>query len=220
MSEAFSNITLISDTADIVFVLSDDGKCWVKCYEEESARHSVAVEDDVLVISVDNQKAWYDYIGFHFDSPRITVFLTKAEYDALSINESTGNIVIPRDFTFKRADISVATGNVSFFAAAREAVKIKTSTGDIRTENNSVGSLELSVTTGKVRVSGMECDDNISVGVSTGKAYLTDISCKSMTSYGTTGSITLDHVISAEKLFVERSTGDVNLNFAMHLNYM
>ena len=59
----------------------------------------------------------------------------------------------------------------------------------------------------------MECDDNISVGVSTGKAYLTDISCKSMTSYGTTGSITLDHVISAEKLFVERSTGDVKFEF-------
>ena len=212
ISETFSDISLTTDTADIVFALSDDGKCRVECYEDQNAKHSVAVENDTLVIEIVDIKSWYDYIGFHFGSQKITVYLPKTEYNALSIHESTGNVEMPKDFAFANADISLSTGDVNFFASVREAVKTKTSTGNIRVEDTSAGSLDLSVTTGMVTFSGVTCRGDITVDVSTGKASLTDISCKSVISTGTTGSISLNRVIATNKFSIERSTGDVKFN--------
>ena len=212
ISETFSDISLMTDTADIVFALSNDGKCRVECYEPENAKHSAAVANDTLIIEINEQKSWYDYIGFQFGSPRITVYLPQAEYGALSISESTGRIEIPKDFSFERADISASTGSVVFSAAAQAAVKIKTGTGNICVENNSVGSLDLSVTTGKAAVSNVTCVGSLTINVSTGAAYLTDVACKSVLSNGTTGDISLQNVIAAEKISIERSAGSVKFD--------
>lgn len=210
--EPFSEISLTTDTADIVFALSDDGKCRVACYEEENAKHAVTVENGVLIVKIDDQKSWYDGIGFYFGSPSITVYLPKAEYDALSVSESTGNVEIPEDLSFGRVDISASTGSVDFYVAARETVRIKTSTGKLCVENTSVGALDLSVTTGKVTVSGVTCAGAITVDVSTGEVYLADIACENVISSGSTGEITLRNVIAAEKFSIERSTGNVKFD--------
>ena len=60
IGEAFGNISFTDNTADIVFAMSEDGKCRVECYEEENAKHSVRVEKDTLVVKIDPQKSWYD----------------------------------------------------------------------------------------------------------------------------------------------------------------
>lgn len=193
IDKAFSDISITTDTADIIFALSDDGKCKVECYEEKNAKHSVTVENDVLVVK--SSKSWYDYIGFNFGSPKITVYLPKAEYNALSIHEATGNVEIPKDYSFENVDFSLSTGDVKFFASASKLVKIKVITGNIRVENTSADALDLSVTTGNVTVSGVTCRDDITVNVVTGNAYLADSSCRSVISSGITGNISLDNVI-------------------------
>ena len=113
---------------------------------------------------------------------------------------------------FKHVDISLSTGDVDFRASASEMIKIKTSTGDICAENISAGSLDLTVSTGKVTVSGATCERDVTVGVSTGKTYLTDTRCKSVISSGDTGDIYLNNVIATEKFSIERSTGDVKFD--------
>ncbi len=212
ITEAFSALSLTTDTADIVFALSADGKCRVECYEEEHAKHSVSVENSTLTVSINDQRSWDEYIGFTFDSPKITVYLPDAEYGALVIQESTGRVEIPEEFTFESVDISASTGSVDLGASARDAVRIGTSTGDIRVENISAGSLELSVSTGEVTVSGVKCSGDITVSVSTGKAQLSDASCQSVISTGTTGDIYLENVIAADKLSIKRSTGNVSFD--------
>lgn len=193
VGNAFSDISMPTDTADILFALSDDGKCKVECYEKENAKHSVTVENDVLVVR--SNKSWYDYIGFTFSSPKITVYLPKAEYNALFINEITGNVEIPKDYLFENVDISLTTGDVNFCASVSKSVKIETTTGNIRVENISAGALDLSVITGEVTVSGVTCRDDITVDAVTGNAYLTDSSCRSVISSVITGNISLDNVI-------------------------
>ena len=212
IAEPFRDIALSTDTANIAFAPSEDGKCRVECYEEEDARHSVAVEGDALVIQRIDARPWYDRIGLYSGSPRITVYLPAAEYGALSIRESTGNIDIPKDFAFASADISLTTGDVDFRASAAESIQIKASTGAIRVENASADSLELSTTTGAATISGATCRGDITVSVSTGKANLTDISCRSVISTGTTGSIALDRVIAESAISIERSTGNVRFS--------
>lgn len=215
ISEAFDSISMNTDTTDITFALSDDGKCRVECHEEENAKHSVTVENSTLTVELIDERTVYDFIGYigvNFDTPKITVYLPKMEYASLLIKESTRDIEIPKDFNFKDVDVSLSTGDVTFNASASEPVKIKTSTGDICVENISAGSLDLTVSTGKVTVSGVTCEGEVTVGVSTGKAKLTDIACKSVISSGSTGDILLNDVIATEKFSIERSTGDVKFD--------
>lgn len=75
VSKDFSDISISTDTADIIFALSDDGTCKVECYEEENAKHSVTVENDVLIVKTN--KSWYDYIGYSFGWSKITIYLTE-----------------------------------------------------------------------------------------------------------------------------------------------
>lgn len=209
VTEPFGNISLVTDTANIVFALSNDGKCSVECYEEENAKHSVTVENGTLTVKVNEQKSLYDYIGFYFGSPKITVYLPNTEHSTLSVKDGTGNVEIPRGFTFESADISLSTGDVDFSAAARKEVKIKTSTGNISAKDTSAGDLDLAVATGKITVSGVTCTGDITVGVSTGETDLADVSCKNIISDGTTGRIFLNRVIAENKLSIKRSTGNV-----------
>lgn len=43
IAEAFNSISMMTDTADIEFALSDDGKCRAECCEGENVKHSVSV---------------------------------------------------------------------------------------------------------------------------------------------------------------------------------
>ena len=209
ISDDFSSISLESDTADIRFVQSENSECSVTCYDHIKMKYSAYVKDGALIIKLDDTRKWYEYIGINFEKPSITVSLPKAEYAALSINESTGDIEIPSHFTFENVLISLSTGDVSFSSSASEDIKIKTSTGDIRIENLSAREIDLSVTTGKVTVLDIVCEDDLAVRVSTGKAYLTNVKCKNLISSGSTGDISLTGVIASEKLSIERDTGDV-----------
>lgn len=192
INEAFNDISITTDTADILFVVSEDGKCRVECYEEKKARHSVSIQGGTLTIKVINDKQWFDYIGLCFSSPKITVYLPKTEYTSLLINSKTGNIKVPEEFAFTNVDVSLTTGAVDVFADASEKIKIQTTTGNIRMEDISAGTLDLSATTGKT--------------------YLTDISCKSVISSGSTGGISLNNVIASEEFSIKRSTGNIRFN--------
>lgn len=210
INEVFDDIRIESDTADILFVLSDGDECRVECYEE--AKHTITIKDNTLVIESTPKEHWYDNVGISFDTPKITVYLPKAEYAALFIKGSTGDVEITKDFDFNDVDISLSTGDVTFNASASEMIKIKTSTGDIWLENISTRALDLSVSTGEITVSGVNCEGDVKVVVSTGKSKITDTRCKSLISSGDTGDISLDNVIATQKLLIERSTGDVKFN--------
>ena len=208
LNEEFSNISISTETANIVFVPSEDGKCKVVCYEEENMKHSVSAANGVLTVSESEGGNWYESISL-LSFPKITVYLPKANYSSLVINESTGDIEIPGNFRFESIDISVSTGNVKCYASAENAMKITATTGNIDVENISAASLMLSVTTGNVSASLVNTHGDITVGVSTGKTKLSDVSCKNLISNGSTGDISLENVIASGKFSIKRSTGDV-----------
>ncbi len=211
INEAFRKISMDADTADIEFVLSNNQQCKIVCFEKAKVKHSAAVKNGTLTISTVDTRKWYDRIDISFDKPKVTVYLPKTEYASLLIKGSTGDIEIPKDFAFDTVDISASTGDVACYASASERMKIRLSTGHVRVENISVGTLDLSVTTGSVTASGIKCEGDINVAVSTGKTKLTDVSCKSVISSGSTGNIILKNVISTENFSIKRSTGNVLL---------
>lgn len=212
ISEAFDSISINTDTAEVVLAFSDDGKCRVVCHEEANAKHAVTVEDGTLTAKLVDERSVHDFlghIGINAGFPRITVYLPRTDYLALVIHGSTCDVEIPRAFTFRDVDISLSTGSVDFSASASGMLRIQTTTGYIRTEYITAGALDLSVSTGKVTVSGVTCEGDVTVSVTTGKTVLTDLACKNLISGGDTGDISLQNVIAAETFSIVRSTGDV-----------
>jgi len=212
IDEAFNNISMDTDTADIIFALSNNGKCLVKCYEDSNEKHFVTTKEDTLIIKRNDNKNWYNNIKINFNSPKITVYLPKTEYNSILIMESTGHIKLPDTFKFNDVNISLSTGNVSFSASATEKVKIKASTGNINVKNMSAKELDLSVSTGDISILNVTCESNVNINVSTGKARLNNIECENLNSNGDTGDIFLENINIIEKLYIKRSTGDVKLD--------
>ncbi len=208
VTEDFNGISIITNTADIVFLPTDDSKIKIVAVEDQKDKHAVSVKDGVLNIELENTKKWYHYIGINFGTPKLTVYLPAAEYGSLSVKLSTGDVKIPKEYKFESIDITASTGDITCLASATGGIKIKTSTGKINVENVSAGSLDLEASTGNITVKGVQCAE-IKHRVTTGKTAFTDITCTSLTSKGNTGDISLTRVIASGKFSIERSTGDV-----------
>ena len=193
VSEEFKDIQITTKTASIEFIPSEDGKTSIICHEPENRKHTVSVKDGILVIALDDTRKWFEYIGFDFHNPKITVYLPKGEYGELDIKASTGHTKLSEGFTFER-------------------VSVKASTGDIRVTGLSAGAINLSVSTGDINITDVTCSGDVRIKVSTGKTILTNIQCKNLISDGDTGSITLTNVIASGKFDIERDTGYVKFN--------
>ncbi len=212
VTEQFTDISINTTTANIVFLPSDNGKCVVECYEREKETYNVKVEDGTLKITYVDNRAWYEHIGINFASSRVTVYLPSAEYSSLRIKEDTGNITLTSDFGFETIDIKSSTGNVHCEAATAESVKIRTSTGNIELIGIECSSLDVRASTGNITVNDAKCGGDIRIEVSTGNTRLIGVSCKNLTSNGDTGDILLKNVIASEKFSIETDTGDIDFN--------
>jgi DUF4097 and DUF4098 domain-containing protein YvlB len=212
ITEDYKSISISIDTADILFVPSETEEHLVVCYEKEKEKHSVSVKNGTLVIEKTDSRKWLDFISFSFTSPKITLYIPKGDYDSLLVKSSTGDIEIPKDFSFQNIDITESTGDVLLRASVKESAKIKTTTGNISFEDATAASIDLSVSTGKITVTNIVCDGSANICVSTGKTYLNNVNCKNLSSDGDTGDIYLTNVIVKDKLSLERDTGDVRFD--------
>lgn len=210
IKEDFKAVSINADTADVSLVLTEEEICKVVCHEPVKEKHAVAVQNETLSVTATDARKWFDKITFvSFDSPYLEIYLPKTVYEKLVIELSTGDIQLPRGFSFQNIEIGTSTGDIECAASAEKAVQLCASTGDINLDGTKADSIELSVSTGRINVKNVVCDGKMQVGVSTGKTELTSVCCKEFTSVGTTGYISFVHTIVDDKLSVERSTGDV-----------
>jgi hypothetical protein len=189
ITEEFKNISVITETADVVFALSSDGNTHVECFERSNMKHSVSVIDGTLTVKITDTRKWYEYLSISFRSPKITVYLPKKEYGAFLVNSSTGNVSLS-SLSIEKLDVSVSTGNIT---ASELAV-----TGDV----------SITVSTGNTTFKGVTCNSLASEG-STGNITLTDTVAKSLFSLSrSTGNVIFEGA-DANEIIVETSTGNV-----------
>lgn len=212
ITDNYRHVKIVADTADVVLVPAETAVSRVVCYEHKHEAHAVTVTDDTLTIEITDTRHWYERIGIFFDTPRVTVYMPQGAYGTLSVRTSTGDVTIPKAFSFDSVDVAVSTGDVSNAASTSADITVRTSTGDITVEAVSAGRLRLSTSTGRVAGTNVDCVGNMSVNVSTGKTQLTNVACQNLLSEGDTGDIMLQNVVAAERFSIERSTGDVQFN--------
>ncbi|MBQ8683595.1 MAG: DUF4097 family beta strand repeat protein [Clostridia bacterium] len=207
----FDKISIDIDTAELVFVPTDEAVCRVVCYEQEKVQHTVTVQDGTLCISRVDTRKWYEHIGIFFDEFRVTVSLPKTVYAALKIDTHTGNVTIPQGLTFGVLEVKGSTADVSCLAAVSERLSIVTSTGDILVDGLTVDEVALSTTTGNVRMQSTEVKGRVDVEVNTGDVRLTKVACETLEVDSDTGKQWLKDVVVSGALSLESDTGDVRL---------
>lgn len=208
----FESISIDVETTGIEFAPSDNGRCKIVFFEDEKVRHSASVQNGTLVIDTADTRKWYEHISISFDQPKMTVYLPRNEYDSLFIETDTGDIAIPKDFSFDTLKIDGDTSDVDCFASASHGIEIKLSTGGIRLEEIATEQLRLTTDTGRIRINTADIGANIAIETDTGKVELTDTSCNDLYAESDTGSITLKNVIGAGSFTIESDTGDITFD--------
>ena len=196
LSEDYIAISVSTDTADIVFHPSTDGKTRLICRENVKRPHSVSVEDDFLKISVQDLTKWHDHIsiGSFYEQEVIDIYLPRDTYNALYIDTDTSDVSISKGFLFMTMDIKTDTGDVVCSSPAAGDMEISTSTGDITLkELNDAGMPDLETNTGDIS--------------------LTDVNCLSLAIESSSGDITLKNVCANTftAMVISTGTGDVEL---------
>lgn len=209
ITESFSSIRIETDTAKIEIHPATDGNCSITCFEQVNLKHTATVQDGVLNIRSADERKWYENIGIHFSTPKITLAIPAAHYESLVIREDTGDILISKDFSFGSMDIAASTGDICNYGNVDGAMQIKTSTGSISAENIRVGTAHLSASTGTIKAASLDCNADLQASVTTGKILLTNVTAQNLLSIGDTGDIQMKNVVVAEHLSIQRDTGDV-----------
>lgn len=208
----FKNISIDVETTKIEFAPSGNGQCKIVCFEDEKVRHSASVQNGTLTIGTVDTRKWYEHFSISFDQPKMTVYLPENEYDSLSIETDTGDIAIPKDFSFDTLKIDGDTSDVDCIASASKGIEIKLSTGDIRLKELATEQLKLTTDTGRININTADVGANIRIETDTGRVELTDTSCNDLYAESDTGSITLKNVIGAGSFTIESDTGDITFD--------
>lgn len=205
----FDKISINVDTTEIEFLPTEGESCRIVCFEAEKVKHSATVQNGTLVINTIDTRKWYDHICFSLEAPKMTVYLPQNEYASLFIETDTGDINIPKDFTFEKIEIDGDTSDVGCFASVSDVLEIELSTGDINVDSITAGQVNLTTTTGEITVNHITTENGIDIETDTGTVRLTNVSCANFVAESDTGTITLKNVVATGSFSVESDTGDV-----------
>lgn len=210
INDEFENISINTTTADVTILRSADDSAHVVCFYNKKITYSVAVTDGTLSIEGNDERRWFDHIGIVSNTPELRVYLPSDEYEALTIDLSTGDVRV-EDFSFASINIELTTGDVECLASSDAELNIHTTTGDIGISGASVASMSLKTNTGDVNVFEISCDGDIHMKSTTGSSVLTNVSCKNLSIESGSGDTKMINVIASETITVNKNTGDVEL---------
>lgn len=209
VEEPFDRMEISLRTADVKFVLAEDGVARVECFEDEKQPHTVAVSDGTLTVKGLDQRKWYEKISIISKSAKVTVYLPARAYAALSVKTDTGDVTVPEGFVFGKVGIETDTGDVSVTGVSCAGLTVDTDTGDVSLSSlSATGGVDIETDTGKVTLNGVVCG-GLATETDTGKVNMTDVGCAALAIETDTGRVTLTRVVGTGDATVETDTGDV-----------
>lgn len=194
--KSFSNITIKEIYSDIKIYSSSDDVCKVIYNEGERICHTLSVKNDTLIIGMEDNRKWYEYINISFGaSPEaeMLIYLPEREYDSLYVKAISGDIFIGSGLEFADAEILNTSGDVSMMSRAN-TLNLETVSGDISLQSLSGNSLKINTTSGEIELS--------------------DISLYELAAATTSGDIELSSVICDCEMMLESVSGDIELDYS------
>lgn len=209
IEERIDNISIIADTADLIFKKSTDEKIKIVTYLPKNDKYTVEIPENTLTVKREGKFSWSEFIGINFKSAKITIYLPEGEYGSLNIKADTSDVNISDVFTFYTVYIKVSTGDVKFNASANEYLKIRSSTGDVSVKDITAGDIDIATSTGDIKLTNVICSGSLKAEMSTGDIKLKNvIASEKFNIRSGTGDVEFERSDAAE-IFVRTDTGDI-----------
>lgn len=204
----FEQIDIDTSVAAVSIELSPDGNCRLDCYEPSKMKHTAQVENGVLKIR--EVQKWEGGFGIDMEEPTLTLYLPKDQYAALKLLVDTGDIRVPKIFTFDRVQIGSDTGDVDFQAGVTGQAQFKTDTGTVKAVGVSCGNFTAESDTGEILLENVIASGALDVTSQSGDVRLKE--CDGAEIYIITDTGDVKGTILTEKVFLtETDTGEVNV---------
>ncbi len=208
IKETFKDIKILTATADIDFVLSENLNTLIICEEHKNIKHSVNIKDNTLLIEVDDNRKWYEHIGI--STSKITVYLPKSEYGELIMESDTGNVHI-KNINANKLDLSTSTGNLKIVNTKCKNLFSESDTGNILLENVIASEkFKIETDTGDVKFKDSDASD-IFVKTDTGNVTGNLLTDKVIFAESDTGNIDVPKIITDEKCEIITDTGNIKI---------
>ena len=210
IKENFNDIKIITNTANIDLVLSENLNTLIVCEEQKNIKHSVNVKEDSLLIEIDENRKWYEHIGINFSISKITVYLPKGEYGELIMESDTGNVHI-KNINANKLDLSTSTGNLKIVNTKCKNLFSKSDTGNILLEKVIASEkFKIETDTGNVKFKDSDASD-IFVKTDTGNVTGNILTDKVIFAESDTGNIDVPKVMADEKCEIVTETGNIKI---------
>lgn len=207
VNEPFDKLSFELESGDLELVLSEDGKCRVLCNEMDKLHYEVAVQNGTLTVKEVDERSWTDTIGIFSGKQKVTAYLPETAYRALTVTISTGDVKIPKDFSFEQTEIKGNTADIDCAAASLGNATVKTNTGDIELKDGTAEALTVENNTGEIELDDITAR-TIDVKVSTGSVSLRNTLAERIDAVANTGDIRFAKC-DAEEIHARATTGSI-----------
>ena len=150
VKETFDSILIESGQCNVCLLPSADGSCEVVCRAAENLSSHVSVKDGVLTVQESDERAWYEHLLGGWERMRLEIMLPQSAYQSLTITSASGDVQVPEGFRFANAQITTASGGVSFLAEVEGTLSVQTTSGDISAAKAQPQNLQLTTASGRI----------------------------------------------------------------------
>ncbi len=207
----FTALEVHGASGNVTVLRADDGACRVECEQTDRVRFSAAVTDGTLRIALEDNRRWYDHIGFFWHALSVTVYLPGDAYDSLQLTSTSGDIRVEEGFAFGAAALETASGAVAFSGTVEGALTVQTTSGDAVVADTTCETLFASSTAGEVTLRGVTLTGVLTLSTVSGDQTLETVTAGELTASATSGNLRTQDLRINGQLDAETVSGDVRL---------
>ena len=160
INESFTKINICTVNDSIELLPSESDRCYIECYDSEKMTHDISVSGDMLDISSNDNRKWYEAVFSSFENHNIKVFLPVKEYESVYIETVNGSISSDSKLTLYNLTMKTTNGSIEPDSTLTGDVKAVSVNGNIKVSNiNDAGYVYLETTNGNINVSGKNADE-------------------------------------------------------------
>ncbi len=156
VSNDFDKIHIYDVNNSVELLPSEDGKCYIECYDSKKVSHDINVENDVLTIDLVDSRQWYEMLSFsELEKNKLTVYIPQKEYGEISIKTVNGSISADEDLKLNNLYAESTNGSLSLDAQLNGNIDLRTVNGDIESKGiNFAGIISAESTNGNISILG------------------------------------------------------------------
>lgn len=212
----FTDVYIDETSLDIGFDVTEQEKAYVRVMAQENISHQVYVENEKLVIKrADDNTIKNSVWGINIatQTPSLTVYLPKKNYENLTINSTSGDIFIyeNKNFSFKNCEISANSGDIDVLGCVTDSLIVNNTSGKIDVGFGSLKNVTLSTNSGDVYLQKLKDSHDINIKTTSGDTNISLVTCDNLYVESNSGEQECLNTQVANLSEMHSTSGDITL---------